>query len=217
MTIRAKYTYEPLVSSEDPSFDAMYSIYEESIPIRERKSKAQISAITRNPEYKILLLKDDGRVIGFSIIFAPQNEMFCLLEYMAIHASYRSMGLGQELFLRTFKANASIDESIIGLIEVESDREQSADQKNRIRRQSFYRRLGCLRIEGLSYVMPLVGEGLPPQMDILVYLSGRLPTISKHQLKRWMEVIYNKVYGYSRDDSRIAQMIEPLDNPIKLA
>ena len=39
-------------------------------------------------------------------------------------------------------------------------------------RQRFYAQLGCLRIEGLSYVLPLPGEGPPPEMDRF-YLHGR--------------------------------------------
>ena len=215
MSIGIQYSYEPLVSSVDASFDAMYRIYEESIPASERKQKTQISAMTVNPEYKILLLKRDNNVIGFSILFTPTNEMFCLLEYMAIQESHRCMGLGEKFFLKTFKNNVSNGGSTIGLLEVDSERKQSADQKNALRRQQFYRRVGCLRIDGLSYVMPLVGGGTPPQMDILVYIPSQSPTIEKHQFKCWLEVIYSKVYGCSHNDPRIAQMIAPLDDPIK--
>lgn len=216
MTIEAQYTYEPLVSSSDPSFDEFYRIYVESIPLRERKPKTQISAITTRPDYKILLLKRNDVVIEFSILFTPTKESFCLLEYMAVHSAHRNLGLGRELFLHTFKDFASNCGTVHCLLEVDSDREQSADQEIRRRRQRFYRRLGCLRIDGLSYVLPLHGEGAPPQMDLMVYLPDRLPPISRHQLEHWLKVIYNKVYDCSPDDPRIAQMMEAIGDPVKL-
>lgn len=216
MTNETQYTYELLVSNTDPSFDEFYNIYEESIPLRERKLKAQISAMTTRSDYKILLLKRNDVVLGFSILFTPTQELFCLLEYMAVHSAHRNLGLGRELFLRTFKDYFSNNGTVHGLLEVDSDREQSADQEIRRRRQHFYRRLGCLRIDGLSYALPLQGEGSPPQMDLMVYLQDRLPLISKPQLERWLKAIYNKVYDCSPDDPRIAQMMEGIGDPVKL-
>ncbi|MFA4909912.1 MAG: GNAT family N-acetyltransferase [Desulfobacteria bacterium] len=216
MTIQAQYIYKPLVSSSDPSFDEFYGIYVESIPLREQKLKTQISAIATNSDYKVLLLKKNTVAIGFSILFTPAKESFCLLEYMAVHSAYRNLGLGRQLFLRTFQDVFSNRGPVHGLLEIDSDREQSADQEIRRRRQHFYRRLGCLRIDSLSYVLPLHGEGPPPQMDLMVYLPGRLPLISRHQLEHWLKVIYSKVYDCSADDPRIAQMIEDIGDPVKL-
>ncbi|MGH8491047.1 MAG: GNAT family N-acetyltransferase [Gammaproteobacteria bacterium] len=53
------------------------------------------------PDYEILLLKRNDVAIGFSVVFMPLQESFCLLEYMAVHAAYRNSGLGRHLFLRT--------------------------------------------------------------------------------------------------------------------
>ena len=216
MTIEAQYNYKPLVSSRDPSFEEFYKIYVESIPLRERKPKTQMSAIIARPDYKILLLNRNAAVIGFSIFFSPGNQLFCLLEYMAVHSAYRNLGLGRELFLRSFQEVVSMRETIHALIEVDSDREQSADQEIRRRRQRFYRRLGCLRIDGLSYALPLSGEGPPPQMDLMVYPPDRLPLIRRHQLEQWLKVIYNQVYDCSADDPRIVHMMQAIGDPVKL-
>ncbi|MBU1418082.1 MAG: GNAT family N-acetyltransferase [Proteobacteria bacterium] len=216
MTI-APYTYDSLVSCSDPSFDEFYSIYEGSLPLRERKSKAQISAVISRPDYKTLLLKRNDVVIGFSMLFIATEESFCLLEYMAIHPVYRNSGLGRELFLHTFQNVVVSDHGAsYGLLEVDSDREQSEDQEMRRRRQRFYRRLGCFRIDRLSYLLPLPGEGPPPQMNIMVYPPDRFLTISKHQLKQWLKVIYNKVYDCCPDDPRITKMMKYIGDPVKL-
>jgi GNAT superfamily N-acetyltransferase len=211
-----RYTYKTLVSSDDPSFEEFYEIYLESMPSRERKSRTLISAIPSRPDYRILLLNEDAVTIGFSIVFTPDEDSFRLLEYMAVHPAHRNLGLGRELFLRTFQDVGYCRGDVCGLLEIDSDREQSFDQKIVRRRQNFYRRLGCLRVNGLSYVLPLPGEGVPPQMDIWVYRPDRLPVISKRQLEDWLRVIYNKVYDCSAEDIRIAQMMEGIDDPVQL-
>ena len=216
MLIKEQYSYKLLVSGSDPAFDDFYRIYAESISLREQKPKIQISAIAARPDYKILLLEKNDVVIGFSILFTPAKESFCLLEYMAIQSAYRNLGLGRELFLHTFKDVLSDSGTVHGLLEVDSDREQSADQEMRRKRQQFYRRLGCLRIAELSYLLPLQGEGPPPQMDLMVYLPDRSPLISSNQLEHWLQVLYSKVYDCSLDDPRIAQMMGAVGDPVKL-
>ncbi|HEU0073482.1 MAG TPA: GNAT family N-acetyltransferase [Dehalococcoidia bacterium] len=213
MSTKVQYSYRPLVSSSDPAFDRFFEIYLESMPLRERKPKSQIAAMTARHDYRILLLEGDGAVIGFSMVFAPASESFCLLEYMAMHQAHRNLGLGKELFLRTFH---SISETVHGLLEVDSDREQSTDQEIRRRRQNFYRRLGCLRIDGLPYELPLPGEGPPPKMDLLLYRSDRSRTVMKHDLEHWLKVVYHQVYDCSPDDPRIVRMLEGVDDPVRL-
>ena len=56
--------YEPLVSSNDPSFEEFYRIYAESLPVREQKSTALVSAMATRPDYKILLFKRDTVAIA---------------------------------------------------------------------------------------------------------------------------------------------------------
>jgi len=216
VTIESQYLYELLGSCRDPSFDEFYSIYEESLPLRERKSKTRISALLSRPDYKTLLLKKNGVVIGFSMLFIAPSELFCLLEYMAIHSAHRNLGLGRELFLRTFQDLVSDGGTLYGLLEVDSDREQSDDQELRRRRERFYRRLGCLRIDGLSYLLPLPGDGPPPEMNLMVYLPHSQPAIPSRQIEQWLKVLYHKVYECSPDDPRIGQMMQCIADPVKL-
>ena len=110
---------------------------------------------------------------GFSILFVPAAGGFALLEYMAVAPDQRNHGLGAELFRQTVEQAVTPDDRKLPvLLEVDSDREASSDRALRTRRERFYRRLGCLRIAGLRYLMPLGGEGAPPEMDLLVYRSG---------------------------------------------
>jgi GNAT superfamily N-acetyltransferase len=214
-----RYQFEELKSGSGPEFEEFYTIYADSIAARERKSKAWISKMAGKAGYKILLLKDNAHVIGFSVLFLPLTESFDLLEYMAIADAYRNQGLGGELFRRSVQAASQARTGQPGslLLEVDSDREKCTDQTLRTRRLQFYRRLGCLTISGLRYIMPLAGEGPPPEMDLLIYPSGNLRQVPKSELEGWLKTIYQSVYHCSPEDLRITQMLMGLANPVQLA
>ncbi len=141
---------------------------------------------------------------------------------MAVAPDQRNHGLGAELFRQTMKAAVLPEErSLPVLLEVDSDREAASDRALRTRRERFYRRLGCLRLAGLRYLMPLPGEGSPPEMDLLIYqavpLGRRAPSaIPRGAVKQWLETIYRDVYHCSPDDPRLAQMVAGLPDPVLL-
>jgi hypothetical protein len=209
--------FEQLRSCKEPAFEEFYQIYAESISVREQKSKAWICEMVRSSDSKFLVLKRNDRVIGFSILFLPASESFGLLEYMAISAEHRSQGLGGEIFRRSMQmAPPRNGRPLPILLEVDSDREESADRALRARRQQFYRRLGCLRLVGLHYILPLPDRGSPPEMDLMVYAAGDLNHIARSELERWLKVIYHDVYKCSPDDPRIRQMLLPVSDPVRL-
>lgn len=206
-----------LITALDQRFEALYAIYCESIALREQKSKADLAAMVSKANYRLLLAQDDNSVVGFSIVFVAGSESFCLLEYMAVDKSHRGGGVGSELFEQTIGAVHRSDGAIPILLEVDSDREPSPDQAQRRRRQNFYRRLGCRRIAGCTYILPLPGENAPPEMDLFVYVPGPAPTIRRGELEGWLKLIYRDVYGCSADDRRIASMLDGVSDPIDLA
>lgn len=208
---------EQLKSCTEPAFREFYEIYAASIAVREQKSEAWICQMVRKPDNKILVMKRDGHVKGFSILFLPLSQSFGLLEYMAVSAEDRNRGLGAELFRHSMEhARAPDGRPLPMLLEVDSDREQSSDQKLRTRRQQFYRRLGCLRIAGLRYILPLPGEGPPPEMDLMIYPAGNLREVPKSRLEQWLKTIYQDVYCCSPDDPRIGQMLQGLSETVRL-
>lgn len=210
------YQFEELKSGSGPDFEEFYNIYADAISARERKSKAWISAMVGKAEYRILLLKLNSHVIGFSVLFLPQSADFGLLEYMATASQYRNKGIGAELFRHSVQAAQSPPSQARSLLlEVDSDRERCPDQVLRKRRQKFYRRLGCLAIAGLPYIMPLAGEGPPPEMDLLIYPADDLRRAAKSQLKIWLKTIYQGVYHCPSDDPRISQMLMSVTDPVE--
>ena len=217
MVSSSHLSYQLLNSATDPSFEEFFRIYAESIHPREQKPKALIARMVTLPDYRLFVQKEDDRAMGFSIVFAPAKENFCLLEYMAVDSSRRNSGLGAKLFLHSAHAMAaSAGAPLPMLLEVDSDREASADRLLRTRRLNFYRRLGCLRIDELSYILPLAGEGAPPEMFLLLHASPEVLAIQKSELRHWLEVIYETVYGCRTDDPRIARMLEGVFDPVKL-
>jgi GNAT superfamily N-acetyltransferase len=210
-------TVEQLDSSAGESFRQLYAIYAASIAAREQKGERWIAAMIGAPSYRVLVSKADGTVRGFSILFLPPGEGFALLEYMAVAPGARNHGLGAELFLRTAeRAVTSEGRRLPVLLEIDSDREASSDRAIRTRREGFYRRLGCLRIAGLRYVMPLAGEGPAPEMDLFIHMPDAAGGIARADLRRWIETVYRDVYHCPPDDPRIARMLAGLPDPVPL-
>lgn len=207
---------ERLTSCDGPAFRELYQIYAGSIAAREQKPETWICAMIRAPEYRFWISQREGHVTGFSILFLPNSEPFALLEYMAVAPERRNHGLGSEVFTHSVTQAVRPDgRPLPVLLEVDSDREASSDRQIRTRRQHFYRRLGCLRVAGLHYILPLAGEGEPPEMDLMVYAPERRP-LSKADLERWLKTIYRDVYHTAPDDPRIARMLRGVSDPVRL-
>ena len=208
---------EQLASSEGETFRQLYAIYAASIAAREQKRESWIAAMIDAPEYRVWVAKAGGLVRGFSILYVPADGGFALLEYMAVAPAERNHGLGAQLFRRTVEEAVTPEgRPLPVLLEVDSDREASSDRALRTRRERFYRRLGCLRIAGLHYLMPLGGEGSPPEMDLLVHRADPLGPLARSQVERWLETIYRDVYHCAPDDPRLAQMVAGLPDPVLL-
>jgi len=209
--------FEQLRSGEGETFRQLFAIYASSITPREQKPEDWIRVMVASPEYRVWVAGADGLVVGFSFLFLPQAERFALLEYMAVAPQHRGRGLGAELFRRSV-AHAATPEGagLPVLLEIDSDREASSDRSLRTRRERFYRRLGCVKITGLRYLMPLRGVGPVPEMDLMVYQAQPRMGIARSHLRRWLQTIYRDVYRCSPDDPRIEQMLLPLPDPVSV-
>lgn len=208
-------TLEQLKSPDGEPFRQLFAIYAASITPREQKPEDWLRAMVAAPEYRVWIAQAAGQVLGFSILFVPPGAGFALLEYMAVSAERRGRGFGGELFRRTVEhALTPQGAGLPVLLEVDSDREASSDQAVRTRRVHFYRRLGCVKIAGLRYLMPLRGDGPAPEMDLMVYRAAAPAHLPRADLKRWLETIYRDVYHGSPDDPRVAQMLQPMPDPV---
>jgi GNAT superfamily N-acetyltransferase len=180
-------------------------IYVDSIPASERKPESWLMEVAERTDYSLFAAIVDEVVVGFGIVFLPSDESFSLLEYFAVDAAHRSRGVGSELILQIL---AKVEPRCV-FVEVESD---LGIEPQNARRQVFYRRLGFRRVVGLNYLLPL--NTSPPPMDLLVL---RPPDpLGRQLLKNWLAIVYRQVYGQSGGDSRLANMISHLPDPLRL-
>jgi hypothetical protein len=209
---------ELLSVSDAKLFSEVYEIYCEAIPSSERKSFEQLRRMQQASNYKIFIARNSADILGFTILYILEQSRLVLLEYMAVSQLHRGKGIGGQLF--QYSMNQVLDASEAGtlLIEVDSDRPScpEPDREGRQRRVDFYRRLGCQRIEGLSYILPLETDTKPPEMDLLVFMRRRC-ALSREQLRLWLSDIYEKVYGMRRDDPRIQHMLTGVAETLMLS
>ena len=206
---------ELLTSADGAPFRELFAIYASSIAAREQKPEAWLRAMVASPDYRVWISQDAGHALGFSILFEPPGSGFALLEYMAVAPERRGHGFGARLFQKTVeRAVTPGGEALPVLLEVDSDVEASSDRTLRTRRLHFYRRLGCRRIAGLQYLMPLQGAGPAPEMVLMIYRAAQGTPVARGDLERWLRTIYRDVYHVPPDDPRIATMLTPLPDPV---
>ncbi len=159
-----------------------------------------------HPSYWVILAYLDGAVVGFSALYVFDEPPFALLEYMAVDEAVRGRGLGSMLFRESTRVSIQQEQRTPVVLEVDSDREESPDRETRLQRLKFYRRLGCLRVDGLDYILPLETGEKPPLIDFLVWREDDRNHIEKAIVEEYLRQIYVDVYGCGSDDKRIAKM-----------
>ncbi len=120
----------------------------------------------------------------------------------------RGGGIGAALFEKT-AALAGTERT--GLVEADA-----AHDGLTARRLRFYARLGCRKIEGLDYLLPLRTHGLPPPMLLLAHVSRSTEALMREDLRGYLGRLYAGVYGQAADDPRIAQMLDGLPPDVPL-
>lgn len=206
MVLPTKYA---LLSPEDHSGIAeMLAIYQASIVPSEQKSAAELAAMHRDPRYKIVLAREGEHVIGFAIMFFPSGGGFWLLEYMAITARARSLGHGEGIFRAAKRLAADVTGDAPCVLEV--DQPASAPDDDAARRLRFYGRLGCRRIAGLNYILPLESAGTPPPMWLLVHGIEHHVSVPTETATQWLKVLYAEVYKKTPEDSRLIAMLSSI-------
>lgn len=187
-------------------FDAFYSIYRVSFPPSEQKSKEALLAMLTSTSYTIFVTQNDEEILGFCIMFHEQTLDFYLLEYMAMATEKRGLGLGSRLLIAAIK-HLHITYGLKPLlIEIDSTEKPSEEQQIREKREHFYRKLGCKKIDPFDYILPLKSNETPPPMELLLHHST-LNCVTKQTLKSWLEQLYTKVYGCEANDTRIRTML----------
>src|SRR4051812_37522880 len=90
--------YELVTTRPAGILDEVCRIYDASIPASERKPIDAIRAMATRPDYRLIAALRDVAVLGFAALFAPPDETFALLEYLAVGEASRGGGIGASLF-----------------------------------------------------------------------------------------------------------------------
>jgi GNAT superfamily N-acetyltransferase len=187
------------------------AIYEAAISTSERKPVDALAAMAGRGDYRIDVAKVGDDVAGFGVWFVPPDEPIALLEYLAVDEPFRGSGLGAALLRRGLA-----DAGRTTVVEVESECPEGEGAEHRRRRIGFYRRLGCRRVLGLTYQLPLCAGGQPPPMELFLNRHDSDTPLPRGVLARWLGVIYERVYGQAADDPRITEMMRGVDDPVRL-
>jgi len=206
---------EILCQKNKDGFNDFYAIYSVSFPESEQKSEEDLLTMLHSPNYTIFTSKIETKTVGFCIIFHSKQTSFYLLEYMAIDATQRNLGLGSKLFLNAIMQTFSNYGIKPILIEIDSPEVKSEEQEQREKRERFYKKLGCRKIDTFDYILAIQNHKIAPPMELLVYHSG-MQNILKPQLKEWLEDIYTLVYGCAKDDERIDEMLSHVPQILNL-
>jgi len=188
------------------AFDGFYAIYAKAFPPSEQKSKETLFSMLEAPFYTIYLAYNDEKIVGFCIMYHPQNDDFFLLEYIAITPHIQAKGVGSFLLQKSLELLIEKEGNRPVLIEIDSPEHASSEQEIREKRERFYRKMGALKIDPFDYILPLQSDETPPPMELLL-LHYPHKTLEKSILKRWLEALYHDVYGCTKDDGRIAQIL----------
>jgi ribosomal protein S18 acetylase RimI-like enzyme len=198
-----------LAEADAEGFARAYAIYHDAIELTEQRTEAEFRKLFLRPDYRFLVARRDGIIVGMSVAYVPSDDHFWLFEYAAVAPEARGSGLGRQLF-RASEALAGPTRT--ALVEVDQDR----GSEEQARRLVFYRRLGCRRLAGLDYLLPLEAFGQPPPMWLLALARPDIQTLDVVLIERWLRAIYEDIYGKRLDDPRLARMIDPLPDDVPL-
>lgn len=191
----------------------LISIYQEAIEPSEQKSADAIAGMASDPRYVLMVAENAGAVNGFSISMFPPGADFFLLEYMAVSAVARGQRLGEALFDETYRYGSTRGPDTM-LLEVDQPGRSPNAANDTEARYRFYRRMGCRRLSGVDYILPLETGGTPPPMMLLVHRQPAVVSIGIEQLRHWLETIYTAVYEQTRDDPRIVAMLSQVPHSV---
>lgn len=203
-------TIRQLGPGDADAFERALAIYREAIAPSEQRPEEEIRTLLARRDYVVLAAEQGGEVAGFAISYVPLAEDFWLFEYVATTPEKRGRAAGAALVQQ---ATRLAGDGRVGLVEADADTGHDPVAGKRLR---FYARLGCRKLEGLDYLLPLRTHGLPPPMLLLALAPPNVTHLSVEAIERWLRLIYIGVYRQNEDDPRIAEMIGGLDPSVPL-
>ena len=203
-------TLEPVVGASSPLFTSCLTILRESIPPSEQLHDQKLKKLLERDDYRMYALLQNAAVAATAILYAPKDEEFVLLDYMAVRADLRGLGLGSLLFQKLVKISRQRAAAGYLIFEVDDDRGDPAhvDSVNR-RRIEFYRRLGAQLVANANYLFPSPsGPGVP--MRLMVYRLSPETKLTQEAVRASVENIFREIHGRDRNDTLLRSIVDRL-------
>lgn len=186
-----------------------YALYRDSITKSQQRPEAEFRSLVGRKDFHFIAAMLEDELLGVAVTWIPPDSDIWLFESVVVVPKARGHRIGTNLFTG---ARILAGEHRTALIEVEVD----LGAKGQARRIEFFRRLGCLRVVGLDYRMPLRALGIPPPMWLLGVMAQPVDVVPAQTVEGWMRRIYAEAYDKPVDDPRLAQMIDPLPDDVML-
>ena len=199
----------PLSPHDTDNLDQAFAIYHDAIVLSEQRSEDSFRALAARPDYRFLVAMRGQAMVGFAVSYVPSEDYFWLYEYAAVAPAQRGNGIGAQLFQAS---RLTAGPGRVALVEVDAD----TGTEEQARRLKFYGRLGCRRLRGRDYLLPLDDFGTPPPMWLLALTAPETSVVEIDVVERWLRSIYEDVYRKQLDDPRLARMIDPLPDDVAL-
>lgn len=185
----------------------LLDLYQQAIDPREQKPRATLAEALARGDYRWQVACRGDQLLAFALLW--DDGEVALLEYLAVAAELRSLGVGGQLLTAVV--------AMLGgrplLLEVDDDGPEALEQVQRQRRRRFYERHGARRIGSFNYLLPL--PGLQPAMMLMI-LGWPQPAVARAELADWLRRIYVGVYHQPVDDPRLAAMCAALADQVLL-
>jgi len=169
-----------LLQLDEKDFEKIYQLMERSFPIEEVRSRENARAQLRDPNYRILVSKNEAdEILGFIAEWNLGATIF--LEHFAVDSSLRSGGIGSGM-MSAYLSEASKPV----MIEVE-------DEKNEInqRRIGFYQRLGY-QLSEYGYHQPMMrGDG---SKKIALRIMSFPQPLTKEAFENFRHQVFSQIY-----------------------
>lgn len=198
-----------IAADETALIDGAFALYRDAIEKTEQRPEAEFRALALREDYRFVGALMDGALMGVAVSWVPPDADIWLFEYAAVSPDMRGNGAGANLF---FASRYVAGQERTALVEVDA----FMGLPDQARRLTFYRRMGCRRLAGLDYRLPLDAFGAPPPMWMLALPPDPVAAVSVLAVEDWLRRIYTDVYAKGLDDPRLAQMIDPLPDDVVL-
>lgn len=177
---------EDLAEFRDSLYIPLFPIEDEREPFDNIISRVKNKTL---PETRIILEKDNGRVIG-GIVTDYLTEDIAQPIYLVVMEEYRRKGVGRDLFERAVKDYGNV------FIEIDNPETVSANNSGMdpVKRKEMYEKWGFKQVP-IKYVQPPLSENGNYEWNLLLMHRAN---ITKKTVKKFLDVFYD---GLSASDS----------------